>query len=137
MFYFRRVMLEISWIITIISITALILNAMEKIINWYFFIVVNVLWIIFNLSIGVPAQAFYFFVGEFVNIYGLWKWSKKAKKINWEEAMVQGLKELRIAIPKREERLAQGAKTLKCAEDQPFIFEKLKKSGPSEASIES
>jgi nicotinamide riboside transporter PnuC len=93
-------MYEWTWIITVLSAFAIVLNARKLKVNWLVFIIADALWIIFDLSINLPAQATVHFFAEFVNFYGLYRWyfKKQESSQNIEEEMLNSLPDINSAL---------------------------------------
>jgi nicotinamide riboside transporter PnuC len=68
-----------SWLLTILSITGVILNTYKN--KWCFVIwlITNISWSLYNLYHKMYSQSFLFFVYFMLAIYGLIKWSKDGK----------------------------------------------------------
>jgi nicotinamide riboside transporter PnuC len=69
-----------DWIITLISLIGAIFNAKGSIWGFYIWIPANIGWVIYDFSIGQPAQAVLFIAYTIITVYGTWTWRKKGIK---------------------------------------------------------
>ena len=70
----------ISWILTTIAITGAILNSQAKKEGFYFWLVSNSGFFVYNAFIGEIAMSALFLVYLFITINGIKTWSKQKKK---------------------------------------------------------
>ena len=66
-----------AWVVTIISIIGVILNAQKKISGFYFWMFSNFSWVLIDIHKGIYAQAalFVFYFG--MCFYGVYSWKRK------------------------------------------------------------
>ena len=68
------------WIVTIISIIGVILNAHKKRSCFIVWLFTNATWCVYDFSIGAYAQSALFFVYFVLAIYGLIKWKQPKQR---------------------------------------------------------
>ncbi len=67
------------WVVTVISLVAVILNIKKKIVCFYLFAVANMAWAIIDYREGLIAQSVLFAIYFVLSIYGLYEWRKDKK----------------------------------------------------------
>jgi nicotinamide riboside transporter PnuC len=68
------------WVVTVISLAAVILNIKKKIVCFYLFAVANLAWAIIDYREGLIAQSVLFVAYFVLSIYGLYEWGKHKEK---------------------------------------------------------
>ena len=108
-----EVLTIIGWVLTGISLIGVILNAYKRIEGFYLMLPSSIGWVIYNYYLDLYSQALLFFVYIFLNILGLYQWSKMAKE---EKAMKKSL------------RVVEG-------EDAKRLFERMERANSGESYI--
>lgn len=68
------------WVLTVVSLAAVILNIKKKIMCFYLFAVANLAWAIIDYREGLVAQSVLFAVYFVLSIYGLYEWRKHKER---------------------------------------------------------
>ncbi len=68
------------WVVTAVSLVAVILNIKKKIACFYLFAVANLAWAIIDYHEGLIAQSVLFAIYFVLSIYGFFEWRKDKKK---------------------------------------------------------
>ena len=66
----------ITWIMSALSIIGAVLNAKGKVSGFYFWIVANLAWVAYDISIGLYSQAVLFAVYTVISAWGIYQWRK-------------------------------------------------------------
>jgi len=66
----------LTWSLTCLSVTGVILNIKKRRLGFLFFIVANVGWITVNVHKEIYAQAFLFVVYTFLSTWGFIEWGR-------------------------------------------------------------
>jgi nicotinamide riboside transporter PnuC len=69
----------VTWVLTVISIIGVILNARQRIEGFYFWMIGNAGWVVVNVIAGIPAQAVLFGFYFLMCFYGVYTWRKKTR----------------------------------------------------------
>jgi len=64
-----------TWILTLLAIVGVVLNAQKKVSGFYFWIPSNLGWLVVGIITGVWAQAALFGFYTFMCFYGIKKWN--------------------------------------------------------------
>ena len=64
----------ITWIMTAIAIIGTILNSFQKRSGFYFWLIGNLFWVIYNYKNEMPAQSALYLFNSIMCIIGLIKW---------------------------------------------------------------
>lgn len=75
-------LMDITWGLVAVSLIGTILNAMQKNVCWYFWIVANVGWCFYNAAMEMYPQAILFGVYIVTSLFGLFNWIRIKKKCN-------------------------------------------------------
>ena len=67
----------ISWLITVLSLVGAIFNAKGNIWGFYIWVPANIAWVIYDFTIGQPAQASLFIAYTVITLFGIYAWRKK------------------------------------------------------------
>lgn len=69
-----------SWLFTAVCLTGTVLNCKKKIACFYFWIVGNVMWFLFDLCSGLYSRAVLDAVQLSLAVYGIYEWKKSDAK---------------------------------------------------------
>ena len=69
-----------TWLLTVLSVIGVVLNARKDIRGFYFWIFGNLGWVVVNLHKGIYAQVALFAFYFLMCIYGIYTWRKKEKE---------------------------------------------------------
>lgn len=67
----------LTWVLTTISVSAVVLNIKKNRLCFVLFLIANAGWIAVNVKNGIYAQAALFVVYTFLSIWGLIEWSRR------------------------------------------------------------
>lgn len=72
-------MCDVTWLLTMISLTGTVFNIKKKIICFYIWLVGDLLWMTFDLVSGMYGRAFLDFIQMILAIAGILEWRREEK----------------------------------------------------------
>lgn len=66
----------LTWLLTCLSVSGVILNVKKRRLGFVFFVVANMGWITVNIRNGIYAQAFLFIIYTGLSVWGFIEWTR-------------------------------------------------------------
>ena len=69
-------MMELTWLLTVLSILGVVLNIRKSRASFAIWMVTNASWAAIDFNAGIPAQAVLFGIYFALSAYGYWSWGR-------------------------------------------------------------